>query len=480
MNYFCDSGGVIFQVDPERVFQGSANANVINFFGAFPSNAEVLLAYKLPDGTWTTPQRMTPIVQLSGVLDGKGNAYAGWQTRIGARLKMSNGAPMTDENGNYVYEPDYTITAKYGTVLVQFFVYANGGNGLGAQIATASSSFLVEKGVPIVLPDTPTDDYEALLGQILAAISDKNLQIDTNAENIEALQNDLQETNENVTANVQAIAQNTEAIQTNAENITALQTGLSATNETVTSNGQAIQTLTLSVENGLVASVVLSLNDNYVLTAAYFAKDGSRLGSSQVDFPVESMVVTGGYDNENKTIILTLQNGNVVAIPVGDLVEGLISSTEKGHPNGVATLGADGKVPSDQLPPGQGGSITQEMFNTMLVEGVTSNENTMTDEDKTEACDWLGALKQNTSVTASEQVYSKTAQGKPYMRNVSYTPQGGEIPIYGGMTTTGVTEPNQSTLPFPIPTQPYQAVPKTYVDGKIAELLARIEALENK
>ena len=122
MNYFCDSGGVIFHVDPERVFQGSANANVINFFGACPSNAEVLIAYELPDKTWTTPKRMTPIAQLSSVLDGKGNAYAGWQTRIGATLRMENGAPVKDENGDYVYDFDYTVTEKYGTVGVQFFV----------------------------------------------------------------------------------------------------------------------------------------------------------------------------------------------------------------------------------------------------------------------------------------------------------------------------------------------------------------------
>lgn len=94
----------------------------------------------------------------------------------------------------------------------------------------------------------------------------------------------------------------------------------------------------------------LTLDDNYVLTVTLYAKDGTALNSQKVDFPVEEMIVDGVYDDENEKIVLTLKNGNTVDIPVGDLVDGLISSTEKGQPNGVATLGADGKVPSEQLP----------------------------------------------------------------------------------------------------------------------------------
>lgn len=425
MNYFCDSGGVIFHVDPERVFQGSANANVINFFGAFPSNAEVLIAYQLPDGTWTTPQRMTPIVQLSGVLDGKGNAYAGWQTRIGARLKMSNGAPVTDENSDYVYENDYTITERYGTVLVQFFVYANGGNGLGAQIATASSSFVVEKGVPIVLPITLTDQYETLLGQILAAISDKNEQIDTNAENILTVVNRLND----VEAGQEILDQR----------ITDVETGQNLL-------GNRIDVL----QDTMVTQIYAYVNpSNYILSIELLDNDANRISTTSVDLPLESMVVNGAYDDTNQKIVLTLQNGNTIDIPVGDLVDGLISSTEKGQPNGVATLGTDGKVPAEQLPDDIGGApdlsdyvkstdyatadkggvvkvkganyygvrinengllfidgadetaieqkasdflpITPAKNDHAVKVGVTTNTETLTDEEKTTACNWLGA-----------------------------------------------------------------------------------------
>ena len=429
MNYFCDSGGVIFHVDPERVFQGSANANVINFFGAFPSNAEVLLAYQLPNGTWTTPQRMTPIVQLSGVLDGNGNTYAGWQTRIGARLKMSNGAPVTDENGDYVYENDYTITENYGTVLVQFFVYANGGNGLGAQLATASSSFVVEKGVPIVLPITLTDQYETLLGQILAAISDKNEQIDTNAENIE-------QNAENISALDGSLA-------TAKSDITVLQGAVSQLSSTVSGVQNTVSGLEIEVNKDLGHRIQMSLSNDYVLSLSLLAKDGTVLGETQtVDFPVESMVVNAFYDNATQSIVLTLKNGNYVDVPIGDLVDGLISSTEKGVANGVATLGADGKVPLSQLPDDIGGEeLTQATFNDMLVEGLTANGNTLTDEEKTSACDWTGALKKETAVTNNHQAYVKGATGANTMWNMDNGPTPSAICVRDGNGRLRIADP---------------------------------------
>jgi hypothetical protein len=82
------------------------------------------------------------------------------------------------------------------------------------------------------------------------------------------------------------------------------------------------------------ATFVASLNTtDYKLTMTLKDQDGNTLGTSQVvDFPIESVVIGGSYDNTNKKIILTLQNGNTIDVPVGDLVAGLqseITSTNK-------------------------------------------------------------------------------------------------------------------------------------------------------
>lgn len=47
------------------------------------------------------------------------------------------------------------------------------------------------------------------------------------------------------------------------------------------------------------------------------------LDTQTIDFPLESVVVNGEYENEN--IILTLQNGNKITIPIGDIINGLVS-----------------------------------------------------------------------------------------------------------------------------------------------------------
>ena len=146
MNFYVDSGGVVLHVEPERIFQGSANANTIRFIGAFALNLPVLVAFKLPNGVWTTPQSMGFSAQLSGVETKDGVQFNTWE-----------------------YQIPQVVTENYGTVNVQFYVYGDAG-GTGGQIASAMSSFVVEKGVPITLPD-PTDDYQTLLTQILAVLS---------------------------------------------------------------------------------------------------------------------------------------------------------------------------------------------------------------------------------------------------------------------------------------------------------------------
>lgn len=146
MNFYVDSGGVVLHVEPERIFQGSASSNTIRFIGAFASNLPVLVAFKLPNGVWTTPQSMGFSAQLSGVETKNGVQFNTWE-----------------------YQIPQVVTENYGTVNVQFYVYGDAG-GTGGQIASAMSSFVVEKGVPITLPD-PTDDYQTLLTQILAVLS---------------------------------------------------------------------------------------------------------------------------------------------------------------------------------------------------------------------------------------------------------------------------------------------------------------------
>lgn len=173
MNFYVDSGGAILGVEPEKIYQGSANANTIRFVGAFASNVKVTVAFKLPTGVWTTPQLMTASTQLVGVVTSNGVQFNVWEYSIPA-----------------------LVTETFGTVNMQFYVYGDAGSGNGGLIATASSSFQVERGVPITLPD-PTDDYETLLTQILSALSQIEGQIPGMEEDITGLQSKVSDLSEN-------------------------------------------------------------------------------------------------------------------------------------------------------------------------------------------------------------------------------------------------------------------------------------------
>ena len=95
--------------------------------------------------------------------------------------------------------------------------------------------------------------------------------------------------------------------------------------------------LTIPIEEGTIAtkeyadafgkSIALSIDSNYVLTLSLKDANNNVLSTQAIDLPLESVVVNGSYDDTTKSIILTLENGNTITIPVGDLISGLVNST---------------------------------------------------------------------------------------------------------------------------------------------------------
>lgn len=140
---------------------------------------------------------------------------------------------------------------------------------------------------------------------------------------------------------------------TKVNDFTANQATAKTINITVPTSAADVSALPSSTKYG--ASMTLSINSTtYVVTAQLKDQDGNNLGSAQtIDLPLESVVVSGSYDNTNKKIVLTLQNGSTVDIPVGDLVAGLqseITSSNKLDSDLVDDTGQSNKfVSSSQL-----------------------------------------------------------------------------------------------------------------------------------
>ena len=79
---------------------------------------------------------------------------------------------------------------------------------------------------------------------------------------------------------------------------------------------------TLKTNTGSLIDLEIN-QSNYVVSLSLKDIDGNVISSDNIDLPLESVVVGGSYDATNKKIVLTLENGNTVDIPVGDLIAGL-------------------------------------------------------------------------------------------------------------------------------------------------------------
>lgn len=81
---------------------------------------------------------------------------------------------------------------------------------------------------------------------------------------------------------------------------------------------------TLATATG--STIELSINSStYVMTLNLKNSAGTTISTGTVDLPLESVVVSGAYDDTTKKIILTLQSGSTVEFSVADLVSGLQS-----------------------------------------------------------------------------------------------------------------------------------------------------------
>lgn len=142
MLFFVANDGTIIKGLPSPVYQGAANTNTIYLIAPFATNTAVTVAFKLPNGVWTEPAAMTAQNALQGIVNEvTGQTYAGW-----------------------TYDIPNNITEYYGTVTAQFFFYSA---QAGVITATSATSFQVAKGVPAVLPDTPSEDiYEQILSNL--------------------------------------------------------------------------------------------------------------------------------------------------------------------------------------------------------------------------------------------------------------------------------------------------------------------------
>lgn len=114
------------------------------------------------------------------------------------------------------------------------------------------------------------------------------------------------------------------ALQDKQDTLTFDNTPTQNSTNPVTSGGvyNSINALNIAIA-GTGHSIAIDSND-YKITAILKDANGNTISTSNtIDLHLESVVVSGAYDDATKKVILTLQNGSTIEFSVADLVSGL-------------------------------------------------------------------------------------------------------------------------------------------------------------
>lgn len=97
--------------------------------------------------------------------------------------------------------------------------------------------------------------------------------------------------------------------------------GLSQENFT-TALKEKIGSLSIELQQGSIKNVTYNAETGVI---SFIKNDNSKI---DIDLPLELLVESGIYDEGNKQIVLTLANGNVINIPLSDLLDDLYTKSE--------------------------------------------------------------------------------------------------------------------------------------------------------
>lgn len=180
---------------------------------------------------------------------------------------------------------------------------------------------IVEKKINITIPTKLTD-----LKNDNHFVNDKNyVHTDNNfthteKEKLKKLNNyDDSSLNEKIVENSNSILENKKDIQ-----------NLKETSEKNTSNinkfNKNLQNYSLVTETGYKLDLSID-SSTYIMTLKLLDKNENVLSTGKIDLPIESMIINVSYDSNVKRLTFSLQNGNIINVPLNDLISGLV--TEK-------------------------------------------------------------------------------------------------------------------------------------------------------
>ena len=252
-----------------------------------------------------------------------------------------DGTPIEMVIANNECDIPYDILKNPGTYTFGVYAYEMNGTELVLRYSPEPTHFYVNKGSYIENGISPTDPTPDEFAQYYQAMQD----LITNAkpELIDYIDDNLPTIHVGETS---TLTPGTPATVTNVGTernpifdfgIPQGAPGTTDYNELV--NKPDLTVFALITESANKIALEMDTTE-FKIKAKIFDKNNRLISESNViDLPLESVVVSGEYDATNKKIILTLENGNVIEIPVEDLIDGLATKTELEE--GLATKDAN-------------------------------------------------------------------------------------------------------------------------------------------
>ena len=219
-----------------------------------------------------------------------------------------------------------------GIVYLGVYAFENNLDGtLNLRYSPEPCNFTVNKGSYIsdgnsVIPPKEMTDLISEINRLSASILAINNEQTVQNTEIQNLNANKANRNEIPSALSQLTDDNTHRLVTDIEktnwNNKANISDIPDVSEFVTKNVDNLVNYTLKTATGSL--IDLEMNPStYVVTLSLKDIDGNVISTDSIDLPLESVVVSGRYDNTTKKVILTLENGSEVDFSVADLVAGL-------------------------------------------------------------------------------------------------------------------------------------------------------------
>ena len=205
------------------------------------------------------------------------------------------------------------------------------------------------------------------------------------------------------------------ALSTEWYNLGKIEEGVYATNTLIAEADSFLAAVDAKINSAAqlaVNSAELSLNEDYVLTLTAKNEKGEILSSSFVDLPIEELVKDGRYDEENKEIVLILEDGKEVHVPVGDLIENKIDKLDTEY----VVYATNGRTPAKTI----GIKYTNLPFkDTIAMRDTQGSLQVPTAQDDTQA---VNKGQMDTALdgkvdktTASARIYGTGPNGEPHL-----------------------------------------------------------------